>query len=343
MKITFILPGRGRSGGVKCTVTVANGLIRRGHKVRLLVFGGRFMTRLRDFYLGLRHPGASDWLGLFEGELETFFDINRCGFEEGEIVVASGGWAAEEMTKLKGDRIRKVHYIHGVDSPDQQRMRQIWSEKAPKIIVASYLGKIVRDICGQDVSAVIPNGVDTNEFYPALSADKKDGIGTIFGQSYHKDPATVLKVLGLLKQQCPGVIQRIFGACRKPEQICDRMYVRLPTVVQAREIYSRSLVWFMASRLEGFAVPILEAMACGCAVVATDCGGPRDIITDGENGFIVEAGDAEGIAKKVQLLLENEELRRQFVSRGQETVRKFSWEKSIDKFECALLSSCNQA
>jgi glycosyltransferase involved in cell wall biosynthesis len=97
-------------------------------------------------------------------------------------------------------------------------------------------------------------------------------------------------------------------------------------------------VWFLASRSEGFGMPILEAMACGCAVVATDCGGPRDIINDGENGFLVQVGNVEQIVSKVKLLLDNAELRQQFTRNSKDTVSKFSWENSIDKLEKVLYS-----
>lgn len=104
----------------------------------------------------------------------------------------------------------------------------------------------------------------------------------------------------------------------------------------AREIYSKSKVWIVASRSEGFSLPILEAMACGCAVVATDCGGPRDIINDGKNGFLVEVGNVEQIVNRVLLLLGDNSLRKAICWEAERTVTEFSWEKSVDKLEHVL-------
>lgn len=92
----------------------------------------------------------------------------------------------------------------------------------------------------------------------------------------------------------------------------------------------------MGSFSEGFPAPPLEAMACGCIVVAIDCGGPRDIIVDGENGFLVEVGNVEQIVDKVKLLLEDLELRQQFVQKSRDTMSKFSWESSVNKLEEVL-------
>jgi glycosyltransferase involved in cell wall biosynthesis len=233
---------------------------------------------------------------------------------------------------------RKVHYVHGADSLNPEQLKDTWGEEVPKITVSSYLDELIQRYCNQKAIEVVANGVDIKEFYPTIALENKDGVGTIFGSNVHKDPLTVLAGLKLLEQQCPAVEQYIFGSSRRPAEIQRCRYVRLPTVEKAREIYSRCKVWFMGSREEGFAVPILEAMACGCAVVATNCGGPSDIITDGENGFLVKTGDAAGLVNRIRLLLENEELRRKFVLKSQETVKKFCWENSVDKLEGALMS-----
>lgn len=338
MKITFVLPGGGRSGGVKSTVKVANGLIQRGHNVRLLVNkdNASMRSQLRNLWLGLRYSLGNDWLDMFEGAVERFNDIEKCAFQDNEIVVASGWWAAEMLRLVKLPGIIKVHHIRGVGFNDSNKMRAAWGENVPKMAVASYLGEVIEKTCGQSIMAVIPDGVDINEYYPSVPEDQRNGVGTIFGIGYHKDPATILDVLKKLRQKCAETPQRVFSVHRRPNDIPRGIYNRLPSMETARDIYSSSLVWVLASYSEGFGIPILEAMACGCAVVATDCGGPRDIIKDGENGFLVEVGNVEQIVDRVKVLLENEELRQQFVEKSRETVSKFSWDSSVDKLEEVL-------
>jgi glycosyltransferase involved in cell wall biosynthesis len=341
MKIAFVLPGRGRSGGNKVTVIAANGLIERGRQVRLLVHQSKAFSRskLRNVWLKIHYPGANDWLPLFNGRIEPFRDLTQCRFENNEIIVAVGLWSCQEISRVKNSNIKKVHSIHGAPPRDINLMKAAWIENVPKIVVASFLKQKVKDVCGQEVIAVIPNGIDTNEYYPSVPESERDGIGTMFGfPTCYKDsdPETILGVLRSLKQRQPKVTQRVFGACRRPKQIPRKMYTRLPSIERAREIFSRSLVWFLASRSEGFGIPILEAMACGCAVVATDSGGPRDIIKDGENGFLVEVGKVDEIVGKVKLLLNNDGLRRRIVKNARKTVKNFNWGSSIDKLEEVL-------
>jgi glycosyltransferase involved in cell wall biosynthesis len=65
----------------------------------------------------------------------------------------------------------------------------------------------------------------------------------------------------------------------------------------------RATAFLMASEHEGFPVVLIEAMACGCPVVAVDCDfGPREAIRDGIEGFLVRPGDAAAFARRLELL-----------------------------------------
>lgn len=71
---------------------------------------------------------------------------------------------------------------------------------------------------------------------------------------------------------------------------------------------------------EPFGVVLIEAMASGLASIATEAGGPIDIIKDGVNGCLVEINSAKNIAKKIKLLLENDDLKNKIATEGIETV-----------------------
>lgn len=341
MKVTFVLPGRGRSGGIRSTVKAANGLVDKGHDVRLLVStanSGSIRIKTASLWLKYKYPHGADWVDMFKSKVESFKDISGCCFDKSEIVIASGWWAAGEIKKLNSKDITKVHHVRGMlRNPND--MSRYWSENVPKIVVGSYLVDIIKKTCNQNVYAVIHNGIDPGEYYPVLPEAQRNSIGTIFGLSYQKDPQTVLSVLNYIWSDHIKAETLVFGSCRKPPQIPSGIYYRLPSIELARQLYSRSLVWFLASSSEGFPAPPLEAMACGCAVVSTDCGGGvRDIIEDGYNGFIVPVGNSELMVKRIGQLLNDSQLRKYFVINSQETVKNFSWQSSINKLEQALLS-----
>lgn len=71
-----------------------------------------------------------------------------------------------------------------------------------------------------------------------------------------------------------------------------------------------SAVYVLASRYEGFPNALLEAMACGCAVIATDCeAGPAEIITTGVNGLLVPPESVPDLAAALEHLMRDSDLR----------------------------------
>ena len=93
------------------------------------------------------------------------------------------------------------------------------------------------------------------------------------------------------------------------------------------EEYLKSSIYVMSSVFEGFAMVLLEAMSCGLPCVSFDCPyGPRNVITDGEDGILVEYLNSQALADNICKLIENEELRKRMGSNGRRNVLRFSRE-----------------
>jgi glycosyltransferase involved in cell wall biosynthesis len=163
-------------------------------------------------------------------------------------------------------------------------------------------------------------------------------VGCIFHWGKAKDPASTIEVMKIIKQRMPDVPRYMFSSGRRPAGTKGIHYRRLPSIEQTREIYSKCKVWFLTSISEGFGNPILEAMACGCAVVSTDCGGPHDIIKHGENGFLVDVGNTQAIAEKTTRLLKDDQLRKKIRANAMKTAQQYSWPKAAAELEKLLYS-----
>jgi len=101
----------------------------------------------------------------------------------------------------------------------------------------------------------------------------------------------------------------------------------------------KSDVFVHTSLFEGFGNIILEAMACGVPVIATDCPvGPREIIINGENGILVPVRDESALAKELKKVLENKEVRNLFVKNAHKRLLEFTPQKMVRSYEDVFLS-----
>jgi glycosyltransferase involved in cell wall biosynthesis len=74
--------------------------------------------------------------------------------------------------------------------------------------------------------------------------------------------------------------------------------------------YEQSSIYVMSSRYEGLPMVLIEAMSCGLPIVSFDCDcGPRELVTDGVDGILVEANNIQALADSLSKLIENENLR----------------------------------
>ena len=87
----------------------------------------------------------------------------------------------------------------------------------------------------------------------------------------------------------------------------------------------------LTSESEGFANSILEYMAAGLPVICFDLGGNKELVEDGENGYLVKFPDHHEIARNILKSLQEKDLNSKMKKTNQEKVKDFSWEKISEK------------
>lgn len=98
-------------------------------------------------------------------------------------------------------------------------------------------------------------------------------------------------------------------------------------ITEVKREYLQSSLFVLPSRYEGFGLVLIEAMACGLPVVSFDCeNGPRNIIRDGQNGFLVQAFDVDAFAERLLTLIRNEELRYKMGAEARQSSRQYQIE-----------------
>ena len=92
-------------------------------------------------------------------------------------------------------------------------------------------------------------------------------------------------------------------------------------------------IFVLSSFFEGFGLVIVEAMSCGLPVVSYDCPcGPKDIITEGKDGFLVPVNDEEALAERINILIRNEYIRKQMAIQTLAKIEKYKVNNIITKW-----------
>src|SRR5512140_3181321 len=117
--------------------------------------------------------------------------------------------------------------------------------------------------------------------------------------------------------------------------IADRVTLHGWIEAQERDrLLARASVFVLPSHAEGLPMSLLEAMAAGCPVVATDVGGVPDLIVDGVNGLLVPAADAHALALAIHRVLRDSRLATQLALAARETIeRRFAPERALAPLE----------
>lgn len=321
-------------------MAMANQLLQRGHQVRLVYPKIPLLSRawIKSIPRWLKRASGqtenAGWVYQFRGLVETFADLNNLKFQRNEVVIAVGSLTIERVYKLQSDVI-KLRYNHGLLLNMSEKEKAMWALPIPTITVSRTIIPDLEKLTGQRVLAVVPNGIDPDEYHPVPSLER-DGIGTIYGEHPAKAPIDTLAILSGLRRVLHDVPQYVFGTSPCPDSLSVIHYQRLPSVAEARAHYCRAKVWFIASHSEGFSMPILEAMSCGCAVVSTDTYGGRELIRDAENGLLVPKGDIQASISAIQRLMIDEPMRERLVRAGQEMARAYTWENAAAKMDACL-------
>lgn len=89
----------------------------------------------------------------------------------------------------------------------------------------------------------------------------------------------------------------------------------------------------ISGTMEGFGINVIEAGACGRTIVASALEGLKDAVKDGENGFLVESGNADAWAAKINELLADDEFRKEFGEKAKKyVIKNYSWDKIARRY-----------
>ncbi len=171
---------------------------------------------------------------------------------------------------------------------------------------------------------VIPNPVDTDPFRPIEGIEEQSGLVTYVGRL---EAQKRIDLLIEVMRELPGARLRIIGngSLRDSlERQAEGLSVEFVDTVPNENLpalLAETAVFVLPSRFEGTPKALLEAMACGRAVVIPHSPGSEEIVQEGITGFVVDSEPAT-VAKVVRRLLDDAALRKRLGSAARESVRE---------------------
>lgn len=193
--------------------------------------------------------------------------------------------------------------------------------------------------------AVIPNSIDYNFNKQALLDNKiVIAVGRL---SYQKGFERLVQSWRIVHLQCPEWVLHIYGDGDDKDKLImlitqyglqDNIKIFHSTPNIEEELLSSS-IYVLSSRFEGLPMVLLEAMSLGLPIVSYDCKtGPKDIIINGYNGYLVAEGNIRSLAERIIFLIKKEGERKRIGSNAKLHAQKYShdviakqWEELFEK------------
>ncbi len=185
---------------------------------------------------------------------------------------------------------------------------------------------------------VIPNAVPVIEHRPPTRDDPRPTVGAVS----RFDPVKGLDVLVRAMALVEGARLVIVGDGEQRGEIEELVRelglgdrVELTGWVDgSRHLLPNFDVFVLPSRLEGMPMSVIEAMHAGVAVIATDVGSVREVVSDGVSGLVVPPDDADALAKAISRLLDDEPMRSHFAAEGQRiALDRFTSGRNVRAYE----------
>ena len=315
---------------------------------RLSLAAAMFSNASWDLLPLVTHPRLSRWAT----QLAAYLDRER---PNAVLAMMTPSMEAAAMAiRLARHRVRIVGTLHSKVGSKRwlRRARRVYPHADAAVGVSRGVASDLTEAVGVPVgrvhtiyNPVVSEALVRTSDQPAGHPWLDDpGLRVILAAgrlTKNKDFSTLLAAFASLRERCPtrlivlgkGRLRPVLESQAKELRIAE--HVDFPGFVQNPYAFmAKASLFVLSSRFEGLPTVLIEAMACGCPVVSTDCPfGPDEILEDGRWGELVPMSDAKALSEAMLRTLEN--------PRPSDALRKrasvFGIEKAVARYEELLL------
>ena len=360
-KICFVVTSYNDGGGTERVVSqISNGLLKKGYDISILSLGcgknPHFYTSDKIALYELRAivPQQKSKIKLLAKKIIMAMKkaskiCNALEEIRPDVVIAAGigfyRYIEKARKKIGLKTIAWEHFcLNAYDLPQINKSRSLAIKNSSKVILISE-GDLFA------YKQKYPNAENLKRIYNPVafevekSIDINNKVVVAAGRYVHEKGFDMLiEAWSKIANEIADWELRIFGEgpnrVKLQKQIDDLRLENVKLCGYAQELdqeYKKASIFCLTSRYEGWGLVLVEAQAKGLPCVSFDCeNGPREIIQDGLNGFLVQPNDTNEFADKLLCLIKNNELRKSFASNSQSQLYKFKTENIINEWDLLI-------
>ena len=347
MRLLYIVPKINNEGGVARVLSVKTNywIEKSGYEVHVLTQNEGFSPLFYSFNANIIYHDLS-----LKGNFFQFFNSFAKGLktkiksiQPDVIIVGDNGLKAYLIPFILKTNTPIVFECHGSKYLEETQPSKCFFSTKIKLLFKELFAKSFTKFVALSKASLqewnIKNGVVIANplwfeatTFSDLKAKKVIAVGR---HSYEKGWDRMLQIWQKVIQKHPDWTLEIYGKSNQNQELqkisktlnIDTNVAFFDTVKNINCKYRDASILVMTSRTEGFGMVLIEAMAMGLPCVAYDCPcGPRAIIQNNENGFLVENGNLDSFVQQLELLIEDENLRIQMGKKAQESIKIYDLE-----------------
>ncbi|MDX2129544.1 MAG: glycosyltransferase family 4 protein [Chloroherpetonaceae bacterium] len=361
MKLTFLMNGVSLHpvGGVKIMLEFANRLAEKGHEINILCAtvghpyhkntSLKYQLKRKGIYLlyqwGWKGGPLIRWFKLHPSIRYSYVPDFRSKYLPDADFIISSSWEESlylhRLSKSKGIGMQIMHEYERfmLSSPEIKEIMTLNYQSEIRFVSTSLVNDELLKSCGAKAVTYIPNAIDDQVFNikEPIDSPLRCAIGFPYRFQPYKGYQDMLATLDILHKQIPNGLQFWCFGSHKPSRLPE--YLSFYESISDTELCSlmnQTSIFINPSHFEGFGLPSIEAMACGCALITADNGGCRSFAMHEQTALIVEPSQPKMLAQSILRLIHDERLRITLAEKAQPVVKEFSWGKSISEFEGLL-------
>lgn len=272
----------------------------------------------------------------------SFFTV-PCGFISWRLFKKYG---IPYVVSLRGADVpgyaERFSFIYKILTP---LIVKIWKDSAEIVSNSEGLKELALESNPKQKIDIIYNGINTQEFKPDDSLKKNSKFIITPGASRitsRKGLQYLIEAVYKLSQKYPNIYLKIIGdgdERTRLEELIKKLNIEDKVEFLGQishenifSYYQEANVFVLPSLNEGMSNTMLEALSSGLPIIATDTGGSKELIEEGENGYIIKMKNSDDIAQKLERLISNPELRKRMGENSRKRALELSWESVAEKY-----------